>query len=118
MFNIPFIPVLITHDSNDDAQWSDENRTLRQCLLQSMIETAHKQHIFRPKSRYLKYRRILVDWMSEVGEVQHLQTTTVHMAVAFLDRILGTHVESKKRLQLVAMACILIVARMMCVVCV
>jgi len=108
LLHIPFIPMLITHDQNDDEQWSVNQRTLKECLLRSMISAGRKFHIYNPNSRYLKYRRILVDWIKEVGQHQHLQLITIHLSIKFMDHILGTHVESKKRLQLVAMACILI----------
>jgi len=34
---------------------------------------------------FLPYRRYLVDWMSDVGEQCRLHTSTVHVAILFLE---------------------------------
>lgn len=52
-----------------------------------------RQELSRPdysrKYEYLKYRRILVDWMSEVGEEMQVRKETVHTAIAYLERVLA-----------------------------
>jgi hypothetical protein len=52
-----------------------------------------RQELARPdysrKYEYLKYRRILVDWMSEVGEEMQVRKETVHTAIAYLERVLA-----------------------------
>lgn len=52
-----------------------------------------RQELCRPdfskKYEYLKYRRILVDWMSEVGEEMQVRKETVHTAIAYLERVLA-----------------------------
>lgn len=55
-----------------------------------------------------QYRRVLVDWMCEIGEVFAVQKCTMHVAVGYLDRILQDVAVTKARLQLVAMCCLLI----------
>jgi len=55
-----------------------------------------------------QFRRILVDWMCEAGEVFRLQKCTVHVAVGYMDRILEEVAVAKNRLQLVAMCCLII----------
>lgn len=51
-----------------------------------------RQELTRPdfarKYEYLKYRRILVDWMCEVGEEMQVRKETVHTAIAYLERVL------------------------------
>jgi len=59
----------------------------------------------------VKFRRVIVDWLCEVGDEYQLSPTTVHMAVHYLDRILGSVDVAKKQLQLVSMCCILIAAK-------
>jgi hypothetical protein len=63
------------------------------------------------QAKYLKHRRIIVDWMCEVGEEYHLTPLTIHCAVRHLDRILGSEDVQKNRLQLVAMVCVLVAAK-------
>jgi len=41
-----------------------------------------------PNTRYLVNRPYLVDWLGHIGEFFHLQETTVHVSVLFLDKIL------------------------------
>eukprot|EP00743_Colponemidia_sp_Colp-15_P012918 GILK01014848.1.p1 GENE.GILK01014848.1~~GILK01014848.1.p1 ORF type:complete len:288 (-),score=33.84 GILK01014848.1:116-868(-) len=69
------------------------------------------RRVYDTSASYLKYRRILVDWMSEVGEEFELTDCTVHVAVSLLDRVLHQAVISRTRLQLVAMCCLVIAAK-------
>lgn len=76
------------------------------------MQKSEKQHrVYNEASKYLKHRRIIVDWMCEVGEEYKLSALTIHSSVRFLDRVLGTLDVAKNRLQLVAMSCILIAAK-------
>jgi hypothetical protein len=74
----------------------------------SMLSREHKYRAYDPAARYHRYRRIVVDWMSEVGEECRLCNLTVHLAVRYLDRFLTHTTVEKNRLQLVALCCILI----------
>lgn len=57
---------------------------------------------------------MLVDWMSEVGEEMQIRKGTVHIAIAYLERILTSgKLPSKDRFQLLALSCILIAAKYM-----
>jgi len=67
--------------------------------------------VFNPAAEYVRYRRIVVDWMTEVGNECDLQPMTTHMAVNYLDRILGQTTVHKTRLQLVSLVCILVAAK-------
>ena len=51
-----------------------------------LIEDRHR--IYNDQARYLKYRRVLVDWMCEAGDEFQLQSSTMHVAVMYLDRLL------------------------------
>ncbi|KAG7398116.1 hypothetical protein PHYBOEH_011672 [Phytophthora boehmeriae] len=72
-----------------------------------------RQELSRPDfSReydYLKYRRVLVDWMAEVGE-SHLRMRKeyVHAAVGYLERVLARDqpLPRKDRFQLLALSCL------------
>lgn len=37
------------------------------------------------KPVYLRYRRVLVDWMCELGDEMKLQPSTIHHSVACMD---------------------------------
>ena len=63
------------------------------------------------QAKYLRHRRIIVDWMCEVGEEYKLAALTTHNAVRYLDRVLGATDVPKNRLQLVAMACVLVASK-------
>lgn len=64
------------------------------------------------QAKYQKHRRIIVDWMCEVGEEYKLCALTIHNAVRYLDRVLGGGVDvAKNQLQLVAMACVLVASK-------
>jgi hypothetical protein len=58
---------------------------------------------------YVKYRRVLVDWMCDVGE-SHLgmRKPLVHAAVALLERVLAVDapLPPKDRFQLLALTCL------------
>jgi hypothetical protein len=80
-------------------------------LFASMLELeqspAHRP-AYNPEARYVRVRRLLVDWISELGEDYSLANTTVHAAVELLDRFLQSMDVHRTRYQLVAMACFLI----------
>eukprot|EP00937_MAST-01D_sp_MAST-1D-sp2_P001889 g1889.t1 len=73
-------------------------------------EMCHRR--FCPDAPYLKFRRLLVDWMCEVGDEVNLHNSTMHVAVLFLDRMLQSTQVSRSQLQLVAIACTLIAAKL------
>lgn len=60
---------------------------------------------------FLPYRRYLVDWMSDVGEQCRLHTSTVHVAILFLDKIFRTHDIPRSQWQLLATASISVAAK-------
>jgi hypothetical protein len=72
---------------------------------------------YNPSARYLKHRRVLVDWMAEVGDDHKLHPSTVHVAIGYLDRFLGGSAASggmdvhRSRLQLVAMAAVVVASK-------
>lgn len=67
--------------------------------------------IYSPEARHLKYRRILVDWMCEVGAKRGLNKSTMHVAVRYLDTLLQQIAVEKNRLQLFAICCLIIAAK-------
>ncbi|TMW55096.1 hypothetical protein Poli38472_013858 [Pythium oligandrum] len=102
------MPVSLVEDSARIAlEDMDLDMTYR-CML--------RQELNRPdytrKYEYLKYRRVLVDWMSEVGEEMQIRKTTIHTAIAYLERILTVgKLPAKDRFQLLALSCLMIAAK-------
>lgn len=90
-----------------DATWGVESADVHQ----QMRERENIHRTYNPEARWLKYRRVLVDWMCEAGDEFNLHISTMHVAVMYLDRILHSVVVARNRLQLVAIACILIAAK-------
>ena len=68
-------------------------------------------HTFDPNASFVPYRRYLVDWMSDVGDQCRLHSTTVHVSVLFLDKILRSKEIPRTQWQLLATACITIAAK-------
>lgn len=66
---------------------------------------------YAPNASYLPYRRYLVDWMSDVGEQCRLHSTTVHVAILFLDKIFRSRDVPRGQWQILATACISIAAK-------
>ena len=93
---------------------------------------------YNDKAKYLKYRRVLVDWMCEAGNVYcklwitiyslklwiiyfcnfflpgdefRLRQSTMHVAVMYLDRILQKAHVGRDKLQLIAIVCIIIASK-------
>jgi hypothetical protein len=76
-----------------------------------MRERENIYRTYAPEAKWLKYRRVLVDWMCEAGDEFGLHISTMHVAVMYLDRLLHKVVVARNELQLVAIACILIAAK-------
>lgn len=85
--------------------------SLHQEIFSGMHVQEKKHRVYNVQAKYLKHRRIIVDWMCEVGEEYKLSALCVHCAVRYLDRILSTLDVAKNQLQLVAMSAILIAAK-------
>lgn len=67
---------------------------------------------FAPNASYVPYRRYLVDWMSDLGDQVRLHTTTIHVSVLFLDKLLrSSNTIPRAQWQLLATACITIAAK-------
>lgn len=58
-----------------------------------------------------KMRYILVDWLVEVADLKQFSRDTLYMTVGLVDRFLATQVVTRKTLQLLGIACMVIAAR-------
>jgi len=90
-------------------EYADE---IRDCLRES-------EHKIMPKSDYMseqhdlkiKFRAILVDWLSSVQRAKKMRPVTIHLAVRILDQFLSVRLVVKSQLQCVGLACLLIAAK-------
>jgi hypothetical protein len=80
-------------------------------IYQSYVLKEDKFKIYNPHAKYLKWRRVLVDWMCDLGNEFELQFSTTHVAILYLDRILQVNQFSRQKLQLVAMCCCAVAAK-------
>ncbi|CAI2386831.1 unnamed protein product [Moneuplotes crassus] len=82
----------------------------------SMLSTQF-YHGKTAKKGYLKYRRVLVDWMCEIGDTIKQSYTTIHHAVCVMDNYFSKHEDvksnekGKRLLKLVALTSIFISAK-------
>lgn len=74
------------------------------------MELEGRSH-FTDTAPYLSVRRLLVDWIFEIGEEYKLANSTMHVAVGYFDRVLQGMDVHRSRYQLVAMACFLLAAK-------
>jgi len=60
---------------------------------------------------YIKYRKVVGEWMIEVCAYLNLHLTTTHAAIAYLDRLQPNEKFSRFEWQMLAICCILIAAK-------
>lgn len=77
-------------------------------ILRSMKEE-QKEHMFSNNTEaYIKYRKVVAEWMIDVCDYYHLHLTTTHAAIAYLDRLQPNEQFSRLEWQMLAISCILI----------
>lgn len=77
-------------------------------ILDSMLQD-QRDHLFSKFSdTYLKYRKVVIEWMLGVCDYFHLHITTSHAAAYYLDRLQPNEKFSRSEWQMIAICCILI----------
>jgi hypothetical protein len=99
--DIPSLPLYVTDIDKDIGRHSSE-------IYDAVIRKEPKPRFVNSTAKYLKWRRVLVDWMCQFGNEFNFNFTTTHVAVSYLDRYLHSVTISKTKFQLVALACLLI----------
>ena len=79
--------------------------------LNFMKELEKKYQCYDSNATYLKYRRVLVDYMCETGNEFGFFSITTHLSIAYFDRFLSTTNVSKNNLQIVALICLMLAAK-------
>jgi cyclin A len=72
-------------------------------------EKDHTYSTFR--DTYLKYRKVVAEWMVDVCDYFNLHATTTHAAIAYLDRLQPNERFSRFEWQMLAISCILIASK-------
>lgn len=73
-------------------------------VMESMLER-EVQYAMDVPDRWLQFRRVLVDWISEYGDEHQASTTTAHMCISMLDRLAAKVEVNREKLQSTAVAC-------------
>lgn len=77
-------------------------------ILEIMMKDEQEHKYSNFGSTYLKYRKIVIEWMIDVCDYFNLHATTTHAAIAYLDRLQPNEKHSRFEWQMLAICCILI----------
>lgn len=86
-------------------------QVLSEAVFQNMLRCQNEHLHYCETRKYIKYRRVLVDWLAELGTRFQLEQGTVHVAMLLLDRLLQGTVFDRRRLQLFGICCLMIAAK-------
>jgi hypothetical protein len=76
-----------------------------------MIQDQREHHFKNLRPSYLKFRSRVSEWMLDLGEYFDLHPTTIHAAIAYLDRIQPNEKFCTFQWQMVAICCITIASK-------
>lgn len=79
-------------------------------IYKEMLSKEEFKHcIVKLSEKSIGFRMILTEWMTSAGQNDlHSERLTIHMSIRYLDLILGTIYVARSKLQLVALACMLL----------
>ena len=60
-------------------------------MLSRMIERQMVGKIYNPAAQYVKKRRVIVDWMCEMGEDLKFEPEAIHHSIAVFDSYFSTN---------------------------
>eukprot|EP00941_MAST-03F_sp_MAST-3F-sp1_P001180 g1180.t1 len=82
-------------------------------IFETMLAQQNIYRAYVPSAKYLRSRRVLVDWIADMcsDEKFRLARITQHVAVMYLDRVLQRLDVPRERLTLVAACCLLVAAK-------
>uniref|UniRef100_A0A7S4DXR9 Cyclin N-terminal domain-containing protein n=1 Tax=Lotharella globosa TaxID=91324 RepID=A0A7S4DXR9_9EUKA len=105
----------------EDSEDGSSNYLLDHQERQSSLERIVLNNLFAKEMKfklgvnrqaaYVKYRRMLVEWMKDVCEEYSFMSVVYPLSVRILDEILGRGKVNKQKYQLVAVSCMLIAAK-------
>jgi hypothetical protein len=77
-------------------------------ILASMMEEQREHQFCRLGEAYIRYRKVVAEWMMDVCDYFSLHPTTTLAAIAYLDRLQPSDKFSRYEWQMLAICCILI----------
>lgn len=96
------------HDSSDGQFNVSQHNRYIQDVLQSMYNEQSEHVYAKFADAYVKYRRVVAEWIVDVAEYFHLHVTTTHAAIAYLDRLQPNEKFSRFEWQMMAICCLII----------
>ena len=76
-----------------------------------MIQDQREHHFKNMRASYLQFRSRVAEWMLDLGEYFDLHPTTIHAAIAYLDRVQPNEKFCTFQWQMVAICCITIAGK-------
>lgn len=109
------VPSSLQKSKNDleeeEEKVSKAHKTLGDELLQTMISLESNNREFTPEAKFLKFRKDIVEWLTDICKEMRCRRVTLFTAVRFLDRILQSTKVAKDNLQLVAICSFLVAVK-------
>lgn len=86
----------------------DSSSSYVEDVLRSMLNDQSDHVYSKFTDSYIKYRRVVVEWMVDVADYFNLHMTTTHAAIAYLDRLQPNEKYSRFEWQMMAICCLII----------
>lgn len=94
----------------DETSWEINGCDVKTILKEMAVE--EKEHTYSTfRDTYLRYRKVVAEWMVDVCDYFTLHATTTHAAIAYLDRLQPNERFSRFEWQMLAISCILIASK-------
>ena len=107
------IAITTTSSSNNKSSSNNNSNSNTKvsyikAILDEMMKDQLEHNYIKFGSTYLKYRKVVSEWMVEVCDYFDLHPTTSHAAIAYLDRLQPNEKCSRLEWQMLAISCILL----------
>jgi len=80
-------------------------------ILENMLNLESSHREFTPDAKFLKFRKDIVEWLTDICKEMRCRRVTLFTAVRFLDRILQSTKVARDNLQLVAICSFLVAVK-------
>ena len=95
-------------EKSSKVRLSDPTMCNVHSILETMMEEQREHQFCKLGEAYVKYRKVVAEWMMDVCDYFSLHPTTTHAAIAYLDRLQPSDKFSRYEWQMLAICCILI----------
>ncbi|XP_055545404.1 cyclin-J [Wyeomyia smithii] len=100
------------HDNSTLLYFGEQCTEYSDEIIWILQETELNRLTMRYTSPQLRYRDVMVNFIRSIGECELLRRSTVHLAIYLLDAFMDNHSINDNRLNLVALSCLLLAAKM------